>query len=88
MKKLTTLPCGNEQDDFTKRALPFQKRFYRTALILTKSPLGAEQLLLMTSSYAKEKYCQFNPHTNFGVWLSQRLLAEHLERRINKSDIS
>lgn len=87
MKKLTTLPYGNDHDDFTKRALPFQERLYRTALILTKSPRGAEQLLLRTSSYAKEKFCQLKPHTNFGVWLFQLLLAEHLERRINRNDI-
>ncbi|NIR48984.1 hypothetical protein GWO43_11155 [candidate division KSB1 bacterium] len=58
----------------------FQKRLYRTALILTKSPHAARDLLQEVYLRARQEYQQLTPNTHFGLWLSQLLINIHLGR--------
>jgi len=58
----------------------FQKRLYRTALILTKSPHAAMELLQEVYLQARQKYQQLTPNTHLGLWLSQLLINIHLGR--------
>lgn len=75
---------GKELNDFEKLALPFQNRLYRTALILTKSPRHAKELLQQTCADAKQEYHRLEPDANFGAWLSH-LLLNHYIRNVNKN---
>lgn len=56
-KKMDVLN-GEYVNDFEWLALSLQDRLYRTALILTKSPREAEQLVQETYSHAKQTFHQ------------------------------
>ena len=51
-------------DDFETVAWTVLARLDRTALILTKTPSDAEQLIRETYSHAKQKYHQLEPDTS------------------------
>ena len=74
----------NEQlAEFESMAMPYQDRLYRTALLLTKNPRKAGQLIQVTTLQAKKTYHQLEPGTNFGAWLSQ-LLVKNFIRKYGK----
>ena len=79
MKNLSLKKLGvHSGNDFEKVALTVLKRLYRTALILTKSPSDAEQLIRETYSQAKQKYHQLEPDTNLNAWLTQLLVKNFI----------
>jgi DNA-directed RNA polymerase specialized sigma24 family protein len=63
---------GKEYHPFEALALPFKRRLYRTALILTKSSRHARELVQETYLSARKDYEQLEPDIDFdfGVWLS------------------
>ncbi len=65
-------------DDFETVAWTVFERLYRTALILTKSPSDAEQLIRETYSHAKQKYHQLEPDTNLNTWLTHLLVKNFI----------
>ena len=67
-----------EYDDFEKLALPFQGRMYRTALILTKSPCHAKELLKVTNLNARKHYNHRELGLSFGIWLVQLLMRNYM----------
>ena len=54
-----------EPKEFESLVQLYQEPLYRTALILTKSPRGAKELIHKTYSHAKQKYHQLEPDTNW-----------------------
>ncbi len=75
---------GKELNDFGTLALPFQNSHYRTALILTRSPRNAKELVQQTYSYAQQKYRQLEPGADFGAWLFHLLLNYHISKQTGK----
>ncbi len=75
MKK-TKFQNNKESNTYKKLALPFQRRLYRTALILTKSSNLAETLVVETNIKARKLYHQqkLDKNFNIGVLLFQFLL--------------
>lgn len=75
MKK-TKFQNNKEPNTYEKLALPFQRRLYRTALILTKSSNLAEMLVIETNNNARKLYHQHNSdkNSNIGVLLFQLLM--------------
>ncbi len=69
-----------ELKEFESLVQIYQDRLYRTALILTKSPRGAKELIHETYSHAKQKYHQLEPDTNLGAWLSQLLVQNFVNK--------
>jgi len=59
---------------------PYKKRLYRTALILTKNPQRAEELVQEVYLKAKQGYRQLSAITNFGCWLSELLVKTYIEK--------
>ena len=68
----------NRGDDFETVAWTVLQRLYRTALILTKSPSDAEQLIREIYSHAKQKYHQLEPDTNLNAWLTHLLVKNFI----------
>jgi len=77
VKKLDFHNC-KEHKYFETLAQPLQDRLYRTALILTKSPLHAKELVQETYLRARSHYHQLELGTAFGVWLSQLLINNYM----------
>ncbi|MBN2413059.1 hypothetical protein JXQ31_15335 [candidate division KSB1 bacterium] len=79
MKK-SDLHYNKEHNKFEKLALPFQRRLYRTALILTKSSHHAKELVQETNLSARKLYYQLELSTDFdfGVWLFQLLMNNYM----------
>ncbi len=69
-----------EVDEFESIIKPYRDRLYRTALILTKSPRDAKELIHKTYSHAKQKYHQLEPDTNLDAWLSQLLVQNFVNK--------
>ena len=81
MKKIN--PCHDkERDDFKRLALPFQRRLYRTALILTKSRRRAKELVQETNLNARRHYPRLPPGVNFGAWLYQLLMKNDATEKV------
>ena len=79
MRNLSLKKLGaHKGDDFETVASTVFERLYRTALILTKSPSDAEQLIRETYSHAKQKYHQLEPDTNLNAWLTQLLVKNFI----------
>jgi len=77
MKKLDFHNC-KEHKYFETLALPFKGRLYRTALILTKSPRHAKELVQETYLSARKHYHHLELGIAFGVWLSQLLMNNYM----------
>ena len=65
---------------FDRIAQQYLDRLYRTAIILTKSPQEADQLIQQTYSQAKKYFHQLEPGTNFGSWISKILVNTFIKK--------
>ncbi len=75
MKK-SNFSIKKEKKEYTTLAQPFQRRLYRTALILTKNHNLAIDVVKATNQNAEEQYAFLNTENNFDfkVWLFQLLM--------------
>lgn len=86
-KKMDVLN-GEYVNDFEWLAVSLQDRLYRTALILTKSPREAEQLVQETYAHAKQKFHQLEPGTKFGVWISKILIYKFVGKHGSSAQVN
>ena len=62
------------RQEFETLIQPFNERLYRTALIMTKSPSTAKELVQETYLTAWQSYHTVGRYSNFGGWLSRLLV--------------
>ncbi len=67
-------------DEFRSMVMLYQVRLYRTALILTRHPLDAKELIHKTYLHARQNFHQHEPGPNFGAWLSEILVNQFIKK--------
>ncbi len=79
MKNISAIKIENHQreklEEFETHIQPIMERIYRTALIMTKNPRKAEELVQETFSNAWTEYRQGESGINFKSWMSRILLS-------------
>ena len=67
-----------ERHDFETLLIPFKRRLYRSALILTKNPRHAKTMVQETFKSARKHHSEIELDVNYGVWLYKLMINNYM----------